>query len=365
MTPPPPAERILVRCPNWLGDVVMATPGLRALRRTYPDAWIVGQLPEPLLPLLEGTGYCDELWPVAPRRASFSVLRAEARRLAKVSFDLGILVPESISSVLRMRWGRVGRIIGFARDPLRRLMLDDVVSAPRQWGRRRLVSRERFVLALMDAVGAASDDVKLGLCVTDEERARLDEALIETGLCIADFAEDPPIVMAPGASFGPSKCWPTDSYAELADLFAERGQCVILVGGIGEHSRLEAVRSAMRSKPVVLDAALDLGSLKALIRAARLLVANDAGTRHIAAAFGIPSIVFFGPTSVEKTADNLDAIEILETEHACRPCYRRNCPIDHRCLRSIAVAEADSAAFRVLARRQSPKLDPPVYREIG
>jgi heptosyltransferase-2 len=114
----------------------------------------------------------------------------------------------------------------------------------------------------------------------------------------------------------------------------------------------------MKSEPVVLDAVLDLGSLKALIRASRLLVANDAGTRHVAAAFGIPSVVFFGPTSVAKTADNLDVIEILETEHDCRPCYRRDCPIDHRCLRSITVDDADDAAFRVLGSEQSRELDP-------
>jgi len=360
-----PVERILVRCPNWVGDVVMSTPGLRALRRAYPEARIVGQLPEPLQPLLEGSGYFDEIWPVVPPRAGFSSLRAEAKRLANARFDLGIVVPESISSALRMRWGRVGRVTGFARDPLRRWLLDEVVPAPKEWGRRRLISRERFVLCLMGAVGVPGDDLMLGLRVTDEEEARLDSVLNEQGQGLADLLRDPPIVLVPGASFGSSKCWPADSYGELADRFAGRGRNVILVGGPGEHARIEAVRVSMSSRPIVLDGVLDLGNLKALIRVARLLVSNDAGARHIAAAFDVPSVVFFGPTSVSKTADHLEAIEILETEHDCRPCYRRTCPIDHRCLRSISVDAADAAAFRALGRQRSQELDSSLRGAIG
>ncbi len=341
-------EKILVRCPNWLGDVVMATPGLRALRRSYPEAWIVGQLPEGLIPLLEGSGHCDEYWPVVSRRAGFSSLRSEALRLASIRFDLGIVIPESISSALRMRWGRVGRVTGFARDPLRRLLLREVVPAPASWGRRRLVSRERFVLTLMSAVGAESDDSTLALSVTQAEENRLDAVLRAQGQSFADLRCDPPIVLAPAAAYGDSKCWPAESYAELADRFALRGRRVVVVGGPGEHSRIASVVASMKSDPIVLDATLDLGGLKALIRIAGLLISNDSGTRHVAAAFGVPSVVFFGPTSVDKSADNLDAIEVLETEHPCRPCYRRICPIDHRCLRSISVDAADEAAFRIL-----------------
>jgi heptosyltransferase-2 len=202
----------------------MATAGLRALRRAYPRAWIVGQLPVGLVPLLEGSAVFDEIWPVVPRRSGFSRLRMEARRVAKARFDLGIVIPESISSVLRMRWGRVGRVIGFARDPLRRLLLHEVVLAPVEWGRRRLISRERFVLRLMGAIGVESDDLSLDLFVTDAEEARLDTVLRRQGRDIMELVRDPPVLLAPGASFGASKCWPAESYAELADRFAERGR---------------------------------------------------------------------------------------------------------------------------------------------
>ena len=110
------------------------------------------------------------------------------------------------------------------------------------------------------------------------------------------------------------------------------------------------MRRALRSEPIVLDGTLDLGAVKVLLRVARLLVANDAGARHIAAAFEVPSVVFFGPTSVAKTPDNLARVEVLETDHGCRPCYRRDCPIDHRCLRSISVERAEDAVLRATAQ---------------
>jgi heptosyltransferase-2 len=217
----------------------------------------------------------------------------------------------------------------------------------------------------MGAIGVENDGLNLGLCVTQEEQARLDAVLRGQGQSVAELFRDPPIVLAPGAGFGDSKCWPTESYGALADRLAERGPRVILVGGPGEHSRIEAVRDSMKSNPIVLDDVLDLGGLKALIRTARLLIANDSGTRHIAAAFEIPSVVFFGPTSVSKTADNLEAIEVLETEHDCRPCYRRSCPIDHRCLRSISVSAAADAASRALDRPSGQTLNQSVRGAIG
>lgn len=343
-------ERILVRCPNWLGDVVMATPGLRALRRAHPNAWIVCQVPNDLRPLLEGSDVCDELWPIEPRGGGWARIAAEARRVADAGFDLGILVPESISSALRMRWGGVRRTVGFARDPIRRALLHEVVPAPTEWGRRRLVSRERYVLQLVQSVGAEDDGLHLGLRVTVDEQHRLDRALEERGLRPGWIAENAPIVLAPGAGFGPSKCWPATSYAELADRFAERGNRVVLVGGAADRVAVEAVAAAAKSRPIDLGGALDVGALKALVRSARLLVANDSGVRHLAAAFRVPNVVFFGPTSVAKTSDNLHVTEVLETDHACRPCYKRECPIDHRCLRSISADTADMAALRAQRR---------------
>jgi len=228
---------ILVRCPNWLGDVVMATPGLRALRARYPHARIVGHLPAALIPLLEGSHFCDELWPVASRGGGISGWRSDRARIADARFDLGLVIPESISSALLMRMGRVGRIVGFARDSVRRRLLHAEVLAPAPWGRRRWVSKERFVLTLMAAVGAEIEEPRLSLAVTPGEEVRLARILAEAGVDLSDFGRDPPVVIAPGASFGDAKCWPVDSYAALADRFDARGLPVVLIGAPGVSVR--------------------------------------------------------------------------------------------------------------------------------
>lgn len=342
--------RMLVRCPNHVGDVVMATPGLAALRAAHPAAEIVAQLPAPLAPLLEGAGLVDAIWPLPSPSAGRLALFREARRIAAHHFDLGVAIPESISSALLMRLGCVRHVVGFARDPLRSALLHERVPADPAWGRRRLVSRERFVLRLVEAVGAkpAAGPPRLVLATTEQEALRLDAVMRPLGLPLDALRTARPVVIAPGAGYGDAKCWPPESFGALADALIARGRVVVLVGAPGEHARLAAVRRAMRGAPIVLDGALDLGALKVLLRHAGLLVANDAGTRHVAAAFGVPSVVFFGPTTVAKTPDNLERVAVLETDQACRPCYRRTCPIDHRCLREIPVERALAAALQTM-----------------
>ncbi len=334
------ARRVVVRAPNWLGDLVMMTPGLMALRRAAPHARIAVALPPPLVPLLEGAEWADELRPLASRHGGASGWRADIDWLRRGRFDLGVVVPESISSALLMRLGGVRQIAGFARDPIRRALLHFEAPADPAWGRRRLVAKERFVSSLLDALGVQVGDESIRLVTTSAETGRLAAALAGLGYELATLEQAPPIVLAPGAGFGSAKCWPAESFAALGDRLHEAGHSVLLVGAPGESDRIHAVQAAMRHGVPCLDGVLDVGALKALLARSRALVANDAGARHVAVAFGVPCVIFFGPTAVEKTAANLERVAVLEREEECRPCYRRRCPIDHRCLRRISVDQA-------------------------
>jgi len=184
----------------------------------------------------------------------------------------------------------------------------------------------------MEAVGCKPQGTRLELFTTAEEERGVDVLLETHGV----GAEEPLVALAPGASFGPSKCWPASSFAEVADHLAARGARIVLLGAPAEAPLTAAVSAAMKRPALDFASVLGLAESKALIRRSKLLICNDAGARHIAAAFGVPALVFFGPTSLEKTNLNLEGLSVLETDHGCRPCYERHCPIDHRCMNDIS-----------------------------
>lgn len=335
------ADRILVRSPNWAGDVIMATPGFRALRASHPDAEIVLHVRPELAPLLIGSPWFDEVLPLQSYHAGAGALLREGLALRPRRFELGVCLTDSWSSALLMRIGGVGRVVGYDRG-WRRPLLHLAVPTPQGW-----IARERHVLGLIEALGCPSRGSHLELFVSLEESSRADALLLRHGI----GPGEPFVALAPGASYGTSKMWPPASFAQVADGLAERGLPAVVVGAPAEGPLARQVCEAMRSAGADLTPDLDLGLLKAVLRRARLLVCNDAGARHVAVAFGVPCVVFFGPTSLEKTNLNLERVTALAADVECRPCYLRTCPIDHRCMTRLTPERALAAAERILEGR--------------
>ena len=325
-----PSE-ILVRGPNWVGDVVMATPGLRALRAEFPDARIRLQLRNGLEGLLTACPFVDDVMPVHSYHRGVGALIREGLELRRQGrFELGICIPDSFSSALLQRLAGTQNIVGYAGG-VREALLHQRVPVPAAWGPRKFVPREHFVLGLMEAVGCKERGTHLELFTSVQEDQRVDAVLRQHGVA----ANDPLVILAPGASFGSSKWWPAASYARVADALMKCSVRVALLGAASEAALTSKVSEAMSERPIDLAGVLSLGEAKALVRRAALVICNDPGARHIATAFGVPSIVFMGPTSLEKTNLNLDGVEVLQTDDDCRPCYKRTCTIDHRCMTGI------------------------------
>jgi heptosyltransferase-2 len=234
-------------------------------------------------------------------------------------------------------------VVGYRRG-WRRWLLHRAVEPPRGGGRRLMVAREQHVLGLVAALGCSARGTHLELFVTPQE-----EAVARGALEAGGVAPGRPIAaLAPGASFGPSKLWPARAFAAVGDALARAGMAVVVVGSGAERPLCAEVVQHMAEPAADLAGAVDLGGLKALLRDARLLVCNDAGARHVAVAFGVPCVVLMGPTALEKTDMNLEGVSVLSADVACRPCYRRECPIDHRCMERIPAEAVVEEALRAL-----------------
>lgn len=335
-----------MRAPNWAGDVVMATPGLRALRAGFPQAHVRVAIRQGLEPLLAGSPHIDQILPLRHDRAGVVARLREARLLRSFGFDLGLCLPDSFSAALSMRAAGVRHIVGYARNA-RSLLLDRALPLARGAGGRVMLPRELHVLGLVEAVGCPPLGTGLELFVTAEEEQGCARLLDAAGI----RPDETLALLAPGASFGSSKLWPAERFARVGDALAEAGARVVLVGAPAEGPLAARVASSMKSPAHDLTAGLGLGGLKALVRRSRVLVCNDAGARHVAAAFGVPCVMLLGPTSLEKTSLNLEHVRVLVADVSCRPCYLRTCPIDHRCMTRIEPERAIAAALPALAGR--------------
>ena len=342
-----PAPRgILVRLPNWVGDALMATPALRALRCAHPEAEISVAAGAPIAALLRGLGSVDR-W-LSTEGSGARALVRHARELAARRFDWAVLLPDSAHVALAPWLARVPLRAGYARDPLRGALLTRALAPPRAEGGRRLpISMIERYLRITRALGCADAGIELDL--------PLDPLACESvakRLALAGVGEaEPLVVVTPGASFGASKLWPPEHFAAACDgLRAARGLRAVLAPGPGEEAVAQAIAARASAAPLVLDAPVTtLPELAALVARSKLVLTNDTGPRHIAVALGTPVISLLGPTDPRHTAHLLERQRVLREPVECSPCHLKVCPIDHRCMQRLAPERVLAAAGELLA----------------
>jgi heptosyltransferase-2 len=160
----------------------------------------------------------------------------------------------------------------------------------------------------------------------------------------------PLVFINPGAQYGDAKCWLPEHFAAVADQLIEQRNATVLIGGTPRERRiLDAVHSHMRHSAVdLVGKGLSLGSLKEILRRCDLLITNDTGPRHIAAAFDVPIITVFGPTHPTWSEINHPTEKQIAVEVFCGPCQKKRCPLDHRCMTRVTPAMVLKAASELL-----------------
>ena len=335
ITPAP--RRVIVKEVNWLGDVVMSLPALRAIRRTWPDAHLAILIKRDLAGFFDGAGWLDEVIPYSLARG----MRGLGDRLRivgeirKRDFDLAVLFPNSFESALWTTLARVPRRAGYttdARSPMLTIRARPTTLAIH-------AHQAHYWLELVRAtIGASGDAADFAIEAADPHlekiRALLAARRMHPGARL--------IALAPGAAFGPAKEWPANHYARLIDLLAERyGAESVMVGAPGERARCVEIAAASRNGAIVAAGETDIGELLALLALADGFIGNDSGAMHAAAALGRPTAGIFGSTDPFRTGPMGPTARVIWRQLECSPCLARTCRFGHyNCLVEIAPEEA-------------------------
>jgi len=341
-------SRLLVRLPNPIGDMVMCTPALRSLRAHWPAARIVVAGPGHCVPLLEGLPFVDELVPLPSRaKEGLAGLRRAAAGLAERRFDLAILFANSFSSALMARLARIPQRVGYAGGGRSGLLTRRLRSQPEPKFHRMPQPMPEFYARLLDALGVPRAGYRTELAVRPEDEARAAVWLERQGVAPGQ----PLYGVHGGASFGPSKLWYPERWARVADTLHERhGGRALLFCGPGEEDTVRAIGAAAKS-PVAsaVDDPIDLRLLKAMAKRLSLMICTDAGPRHIAVAFGVPTVALLGSTDPRFSNTNLERSVVVRTGVECSPCHLKVCPIDHRCMTRMSAEMVLAACERLLS----------------
>jgi len=342
-------ERLLIVLPNWVGDVVLASPVLAALRTHFCTATITYLLRRYVQEIVEGGGWHDErvFWPPeagARRTWQMFSLAAELRRRR---FDTALLLTNSFRSAFVTWLAGIPRRVGYARDG-RGWLLTDRLKPLRRAGVFVPSPVLPYYVRLAEHLGCGVADRRVRLGITPAQEEAGQELLRHYGLADGQ----PYAVINPGAAYGAAKCWLPERFAELCDrLPAEFGLQPVIVGNPRtEGALMQCIASLTRMPVVCCDRPpTTLGSLKVLIRQARLLVCNDTGPRHYGHAFGIPTVTIFGPTHQAWTDTDYTGEIKLQVPVECGPCQLKVCPLDHRCMTGLTTERVLRAVREVLA----------------
>lgn len=335
----PAPARVLVKEVNWLGDLVMTLPALRAVRRAFPQATLAVLVKRELASFFDGVRWVDEVIDYRIRGAVAGLL--DRRRLVaevrRRRFDVAILFPRSFESALWAAWARVPRRVGFVADRRGALLTD---KAERDVAALRQHQVHDYLLLLRATLGIVGNPDDCALDVEPRHRAAMDAWLAARRL-----RRGPLIALAPAAAYGPAKEWPAARWIALADLLAARhGVECVLVGAAGERARCIEIATATRHGALVAAGETNVGQMIALLSRCNGFAGNDSGAMHVAGALGLPTVGLFGSTNPARTAPLGPRTRVVYHGVECSPCMERTCRFGHYdCLTGIEATEVERA----------------------
>jgi heptosyltransferase-2 len=329
---------IIIRMPNWLGDLVMATPVLHDVRRMWPEARITAMCQSNVAGLLKHDPNINEVFSYKrpngwiPRQQHWEIIQ----QLRYGKYDLGILLTNSFSSAWWYWLGNVKNRLGYAGNA-RSFLLNKSPAFPENKEKQHLVITYKM---LLEPLGILLSDSPPTLYLTNEEMNNARTILETHGVVIG---KNKIVGINPGAAFGSAKCWLPDRFQGVTKRLLEDPNLVVVY--FGDPAGAPLVNDICKEFPervINLAGRTTLRELLALIKLCTVFLTNDSGPMHIAAALKVPLVAIFGSTSDVKTGP-YGGGKVIHKRVECSPCYKRVCPIDFRCMKRIEVDEVYEA----------------------
>lgn len=335
-------QNILVRMPNWLGDLVMGTPVLADLRLQFPEATITAMASQGLAAILEHDPHIDAIYGFKKESGwlHHNHNKQIISTLRKGSFDIGILLTNSFSSAYWMWQGKVARRIGFSGH-FRGWLVNDPIPYPTDSQKIHQVLLYKHLLA---PLSIPLSQTSPRLYVTEKEQNK-----VQNKLSALDIPKNGLIVgINPGAAYGTAKCWIPERFVDVTKKLLENPRVYVLFfGDPSGASLVDAICKGFPDRVINLAGKTTLRELMAFIEACTVFLTNDSGPMHVASALGTPLVALFGSTSNVRTGP-YGGGEVIHKQVPCSPCYQRVCPIDFRCMKEISVNEVYATLKKLL-----------------
>jgi heptosyltransferase II len=338
-------KALLVRAVNWLGDAVLTTPALGAVRAAFPGSRIILAAKPLVAELFRHHPDIDEIlvYEKEGRHAGAAGMLRMAAELRRRGITTAILFQNAFDAALLAFLAGIPDRAGYATDG-RRMLLSRAVPATEEVLR---MHHAEYYLHLVSELGIPRlANPAMRLQVTGEERDAMVARLASLGVPRGSRI----LGINPGATYGSAKRWFPDRFAVAADALSEEwGASVVLMGSAPEMPLSAEIEAAMRRRPVNLAGKTTVRELMALLSLCGFLVTNDSGPMHIAAALGTPLVAIFGPTDWRTTSPWTRTAKIVRVDVDCSPCMRRECDRGHECMLGITADMVVDAARGLMA----------------
>ncbi|MDD5543406.1 MAG: lipopolysaccharide heptosyltransferase II [Acidobacteriia bacterium] len=346
----PQFSKVLIRGVSWIGDSVLSVPALRELRRLFPKAHLTLMVKPWVSDLFVHNDFLDEL--LIERTTDLGQLQSltrQAGELQKRHFDTAILFQNSFAAAALAFLARVPSRLGLATDG-RHMLLTHPLPVSEVMHKQHQVFYYLHIVAriadrFLDSPGVDFTRLRYQLTVSPAQQQGARNLLKQYGV---DF-NNKLIVLNPGATNSMAKRWLPERFALLADRLMERKDCtVVLIGAASDGESADAVAARMSHSPIRLTGKTSLAESMGILSLCHLLITNDTGPAHVAAALDRPTLTICGPTDPWATSPISSQSHIIWNQVSCAPCLLRDCPLDHRCMKAVSVDKVYEKAAELL-----------------